>query len=270
MDKPPQSALISASEAWAQIQPVLEECMKSAQPPGFVEYTNVYATLYNAIQGDKHSGLSHVGSEIYKLLEQFLVSNAQNRFLQTLSNSHDEELLESYSAEWERYACSMKTIDGMFSYMRWINPRRAQKTPVDQRVEKTPDQSEIFPVYTLGILSWRTVVFLSIQSRLTKAILRLIERERDGGPVDRTLVKKVVASFVNLGLDHEHLIVPVLDVYRQFFEAPFLQETKSYYRGKTDLSLGDVLEDEEKRVMEYLDTSTWNPLKEILHEIVHA
>ncbi|KAJ7599811.1 Cullin repeat-like-containing domain protein [Mycena floridula] len=260
MNKPPQSASISGPEAWARIQPVLEECMKSAQSPGYVEYTNVYTTLYNAIHEDKRSSLLLVGKEIYKLLEEFLVSDAQNR-REALSN--EEDLVESYSAEWERYACSMKIIDGMFSRFNrlWIDHRRAQNTP---------DQPDVFPVYTLGILTWKTVVFLLIQPRLTKAVLGLIQQERDGGSVDRTLLKKVVDSFVNLGLDHEHLSVPVLDVYREFVEVPFLEETKSYYRGKTGLSLGDVLEQEERRVTEYLDASTWHPLKEILHGIIHV
>lgn len=52
----------------------------------------------------------------------------------------------------------------------------------------------------LALVQWKNNFFLYVQSKhgkLAGAILRLIERQRNGETIDQGLVKKVVDSFVS-------------------------------------------------------------------------
>lgn len=61
-------------------------------------------------------------------------------------------------------------------------------------------------------------------------VLQLIEKERNGQTIETTMVKSIVTSFVSLGLDENDSTKSTLDVYRQFFEMPFLAATSQYYQ----------------------------------------
>lgn len=56
----------------------------------------------------------------------------------------------------------------------------------------------------LALVKWKTHLLIPMQadnSKLTGAVLQLIERHRNGEVIDQTLVEKVVGSFVSLGVD---------------------------------------------------------------------
>ncbi|KAJ7263863.1 Cullin family-domain-containing protein [Mycena rebaudengoi] len=54
-------------------------------------------------------------------------------------------------------------------------------------------------------------------NKITSAVLRLIEQQRDGASIDQTPLKKVLNSF------------EYLDVYKEHFEAPFISATERCY-----------------------------------------
>ena len=127
----------------------------------------------------------------------------------------------------------------------------------------------------LCLILWKNNFFIPIQnenSKLTGAILRLIERQRDGQKIDEELLKRVVGSFVSLGLDEADINGVSLDVYKEHFEIPFLEATEKYYelRSETFLAGNSIpdylrraeewLKEEEDRVERYLNTSTKEPL----------
>ncbi|KAJ7812562.1 Cullin family-domain-containing protein [Mycena olivaceomarginata] len=83
---------------------------------------------------------------------------------------------------------------------------------------------------------------------LTSVILRLV------ASIDQALVKKVVDSFVSLGLD----------VYKEQFEVPFLTATETYYSAEAEAGGGGEwekeaegrLREEEERVVRHLHAKT--------------
>jgi cullin 1 len=120
-------------------------------------------------------------------------------------------------------------------------------------------------------VQWRANFFLHIQgkqSKLAGAILRLIEHQRNGETIDQGLVKKVVDSFVSLGIDESDLNKASLDNYKEHFEFPFLHGTEAYYRHESESFLAENtvsdylkkaeerLKEEEDRVERYLHTTT--------------
>lgn len=120
-------------------------------------------------------------------------------------------------------------------------------------------------------MQWKNNLFVPIQqkhAKLAGAILRLIEQQRNGETIDQGLVKKVVDSFVSLGLDETDPNKACLDVYREHFEVPFINTTEKFYQKESESFLAEHsvseylkkaeerLKEEEDRVERYLNTQT--------------
>ena len=127
----------------------------------------------------------------------------------------------------------------------------------------------------LSLVQWKNNFFIPIQnenSKLAGAILRLIEQQRDGQGIDQGLVKKLLDSFVSLGLNKADISETCLDMYEEHFEIPFLETTERYYTLKSEAFLAENsvseylkkaeewLREEEGRVEGYLNTVTRKPL----------
>lgn len=96
------------------------------------------------------------------------------------------------------------------------------------------------------------------QQKLAGAVLRLIERQRNGETIDQGLVKKVVDSFVSLGLDESDINKVSYEIYKEHFEQPFLEATEKYYRKESETFLAennvqDYLKKAEERLREEED-----------------
>jgi cullin 1 len=94
--------------------------------------------------------------------------------------------------------------------------------------------STIMTKLQLGISSANYMTFfLHVQSKLehqiTGAILRVIGQQRNGETINLGLVKKVVDSFVCLGLDESDINKASLDVYKEHCENAFIDATEKYY-----------------------------------------
>ena len=124
-------------------------------------------------------------------------------------------------------------------------------------------------------MQWKTNFFTPIQNdnfKLTCAILRLIERQRNDQVIGQGLIERVLGSFVSLGLDEDDINRVQLDVYKVHFEAPFLGATEKHYelRSRTFLAENSIsnylkkaeewLKEEEGRAERYLNTETRGPL----------
>lgn len=100
------------------------------------------------------------------------------------------------------------------------------------------------------------------------ALLKMIEKQRNGESIDTGLVKKVIDSFVSLGLDDNDQNKAQLDVYQKEFEKPFIEATEKYYSHESATFLQEHsvpeylkkaeerLREEEDRVERYLHFST--------------
>ncbi|KAG9313192.1 Cullin [Chiua virens] len=173
----------------------------------------------------------------------------------------DEVLLRYYAAEWDRYTTGANYINRSFTYLNchWV------------KRERDEGQKGVYPVYTLALVQWKSNFFLHVQSKngkLAGAILRLVERQWNGESIDQGLVKKVVDSFVSLGLDESDINKASLDVYKEHLATPFLEVTEKYYQQESEAFLAESsvsdylkkaeerLREEEGRVDRYLSTET--------------
>ena len=101
-----------------------------------------------------------------------------------------------------------------------------------------------------------------------ESTLKIIESEREGELIDRSLVKDVVYIFIDSDED--------LKMYVKDFEQPLLEKTRFFYLKKAELWITEdscpeymrkaekVLNDEEDRIKAFLHHDTRDKLKSII------
>ena len=70
-----------------------------------------------------------------------------------------------------------------------------------------------------GMNYFKTIVFDAVKVDLTDAIIKLIDKEREGGIINRNLILSSVQIYERMGMGK-------LDVYRNDLEIPLLEATK--------------------------------------------
>lgn len=179
------------------------------------------------------------------------------------SKSHvDEALLSYYIREWDRYTTAAKYTNHLFRYLNrhWV------KREIDE------GKKDVYDVYTLHLVQWREELFTKLNINVMAAVLKMVEKQRNGETIEQAQIKSVVDSFVSLGLDETDSTKSTLDVYRYHFEKPFLEATTKYYENESAQFVAEnsVVEymkkaetrlDEEKgRVGLYLHPDIMSPL----------
>lgn len=212
-----------------------------------------------------------LGEELYNKLIDYLKQHLED--LVTQSKAHaDEALLTFYIKEWGRYTLAAKYIHHLFRYLNrhWV------KREIDE------GKKNIYDVYTLHLVQWRRVLFEQVSSKVMDAVLKLVEKQRNGETIEHSQIKQVVDSFVSLGLDEADPTKSTLDVYRFHFERPFLAATKDFYlaESKQFVAENSVVEymkkaearlaEEEERVNMYLHQDIAIPLKKTCNQALIA
>ncbi|RMZ76191.1 hypothetical protein DV737_g4936, partial [Chaetothyriales sp. CBS 132003] len=214
-----------------------------------------------------HRGAHLLGEELYTLLGQYLSTHL--RTVLANSESHvDEALLTFYIREWKRYTDAAKYNNHLFRYLNrhWV------KREMDE------GKKNVYDVYTLHLVKWRDDFFSAVSEKVMDAVLKLVEKQRNGETIDQLQIKAIVDSFVSLGLDENDSTKSTLDVYRLHFERPFLAATKTYYDNESRRFVAENsvveymkkaegrLEEERERVGLYLHIEISKKLQDTCNE----
>ncbi|KAB5535222.1 Cullin [Coniochaeta sp. 2T2.1] len=248
-------------------------------------YMGVYTAIHNFCTSQKavgfspqqnmhtgaHRGAHLLGEDIYKKLIDYLTNHLDE--LVAESNTHqDEALLAFYIKQWNRYTTAAKYIHHLFRYLNrhWV------KREMDE------GKKHIYDVYTLHLVQWRSVLFEKVSEKVMAAVLKLVEKQRNGETIEHSQIKAVVESFVSLGLDDQDSTKTTLDVYRYHFERPFLEATKNFYTAESKQFVAENsvveymkkaeirLDEEEERVKMYLHQDIALPLKKACNQALIA
>lgn len=221
--------------SWAYLEKNVDNVMNKLQEGlDMKTYMGVYTAVHNFCTSQKaavappanaagtlnagHRGAHLLGEELYTLLGQYL-SDHLKQVLDNSASHVDEALLTYYIREWKRYTDAAKYNNHLFRYLNrhWV------KREMDE------GKKNVYDVYTLHLVKWRDDFFAAVHTKVMDAVLKLVEKQRNGETIDQLQVKAVVESFVSLGLDENDPTKSTLDVYRLRFERPFLDATKEYY-----------------------------------------
>ena len=101
----------------------------------------------------------------------------------------DDALLAYYIREWKRYTTAAQYNNHVFRYLNrhWV------KREMDE------GKKNIYDIYTLHLVRWKMDMFEKTQKHVMAAVLRLVERQRNGETIEHSQVKSIVDSFGSLG-----------------------------------------------------------------------
>ncbi|NXF43357.1 CUL4A protein, partial [Oceanites oceanicus] len=205
-----------------------------------------------------------VSATLYKQLRQVCEDHVKAQILQCCTDSLDSLLfLKKINKCWQDHCRQMIMIRSIFLFL--------DRTYVLQN-------SMLPSIWDMGLELFRNHVISDkqVQNKTIDGILLLIERERNGEAVDRSLLRSLLSMLSDLQ-----------QVYKESFEQRFLEETNCLYaaEGQRLMQEREVpeylhhvnkrLEEEGDRVITYLDHSTQKPLiacveKQLLGEHLSA
>ncbi|XP_036155451.1 cullin-4A isoform X5 [Myotis myotis] len=221
----------------------LHEAVKAIQGSTSIRYN--LEELYQAVE----NLCSHkVSPTLYKQLRQVCEDHVQAQILQFREDSLDSVLfLKKINTCWQDHCRQMIMIRSIFLFL--------DRTYVLQN-------SMLPSIWDMGLELFRNHIISDkmVQSKTIDGILLLIEQERNGEAVDRSLLRSLLSMLSDL------------QVYKDSFELKFLEETNCLYaaEGQRLMQEREVpeylnhvskrLEEEGDRVITYLDHSTQKPL----------
>ncbi|KAL7863294.1 hypothetical protein SRHO_G00122780 [Serrasalmus rhombeus] len=226
-------------ETWQK----LKEAVEAIQNSTSIKYN--LEELYQAVE----NLCSHkISAKLYKQLRVVCEDHIKAQIDQFREDSLDSVLfLKKIDKCWQDHCRQMIMIRSIFLFL--------DRTYVLQN-------SMLPSIWDMGLELFRFYIIsdLKVQSKTIDGILLLIERERSGEAIDRSLLRSLLSMLSDL------------QIYQDSFEQRFLEETNRLYaaEGQRLMQEREVpeylhhvnkrLEEEADRVITYLDQSTQKPL----------
>ncbi|XP_053311215.1 cullin-4A [Spea bombifrons] len=221
----------------------LREAVNAIESSRSIKYN--LEELYQAVENLCSYKVSHT---LYKQLRQVCEEHMKAQIHQFREDSLDSVLfLSKVNRCWKDHCRQMIMIRSIFLFL--------DRTYVLQN-------SMLLSIWDMGLELFRSHVISDkmVQTKTIDGILQLIERERSGEAVDRSLLRSLLGMLSDL------------QVYKDSFEVRFLEETNSLYaaEGQRLMQEREIpeylhhvnrrLEEEVDRVITYLDHGTHKPL----------
>ncbi|KAL3749671.1 hypothetical protein ACJRO7_010750 [Eucalyptus globulus] len=199
------------------------------------DYMMAYASVYNmCTQKPPHDYSQQLydryGQEIRKYLLQTV--------LPSLRCKHNEFLLKEFVQRWDNHKVMVRCLAPVFRYLdRYFIFRRS-----------------LPPLRDIGISCFKTEVFEEIKSKIRDAVIALINQDRDGNQVDKSLLKNFLDVYIECGIEEIQS-----DFYEKDFEVYLLEETRIYYSRKASSWIG-----QDYSHVEDICHSYWSKVEECL------
>ncbi|XP_012219045.1 cullin-5 isoform X2 [Linepithema humile] len=243
-------AQFTFEDKWPYMRPIILKLLKQ-EPVTQAEWQDLFYSVHVCLWDDK--GPPKLRDALKEDIMDF-IQQAQQR---VLTHQEEQALLKAYIAEWRKFFTQCNYLPTPF---RQLETYLAGKTSSSTQKRNQPDDI----VRKLMLDSWNQSIFNEIKQRLQDAAMKLVRAERNGEAFDSQLVIGVRESYVNLCSNTSDK----LEIYRDNFEAAYVQATEAFYWVKAPeyLSMHGVenymryadskLREEELRAQKYLEPNT--------------
>ncbi|EDQ84354.1 uncharacterized protein MONBRDRAFT_34736 [Monosiga brevicollis MX1] len=286
-------------ECWEGLLPVVNVIFQSSNNTvnlNHKRYMEAYAAVYNFCttnrppSSNSHRDPSHiVGHDMYRKVADYLEQRCIS-LRKELEAYEGVELLEKHRQFWEDFLFSRRVLNNIFMYINRHCVARALENPDHKK-------NKMFELDRLALLKWREHLFKACEPKLIRAMLDMVERDRNGEAVSTNLLRSAVDCLCSLQAEAMVALRPTsnaasrtssvdtrqheqqrLEVYANSFQQPFLDATLKYYKQESEQflaenSISDYLklvtkrvQQEEQRVQQYLHASTNEPLAEACND----
>ncbi|OEL38156.1 Cullin-1 [Dichanthelium oligosanthes] len=202
-------------------------------------------TIYNMCTQKPPNDYSQQLYDKYKVaLDSYITSTV----LPSLTEKHGEFLLRELVLRWKNHKVMVRWLSRFFHYLdRYFIARRS-----------------LASLKSVGWESFKTLVFDELKTTVTTIVIGMVDEDREGQIIDRTLVKNVLDIYIEL----QSGCVSWSDLYIKDFEDAFCQGTIDFYSKKAQtwivedtcpeymLKAEECLQKEKERVAHYLHSST--------------
>ena len=143
-------------------------------------YMTLYTSIHNFCTAQKAVGVqtnlnssqrgAHLlGEDLYRRLNEYLRRHLTGVHTEMVKHV-DEALLTFYIKEWKRYTTAGTYNNHLFRYLNrhWV------KREMDE------GKKDIYDIYTLHLVRWKEDMCGSTQNAVMDAVLRLVEKQRNG------------------------------------------------------------------------------------------
>lgn len=225
----------SIEETWQALEAGITQIYRREPPITALQHMNLYNLVhgYCTKSSDKlavtKQGNRLLGEELYKRLNSYLEDYLEELF-ENAKGLDNEKLLMYYTTKWAEFRTSSDEIHKVFGYLNrhWV-PR-----------EIADGRKDVHEVFQLTLIKWREhLLKRDLNARLTKTVLSLIEKERNGVEINFNAVRNYIDCYTLLGMGE-------IQFYKENFELAFVEETRKFY---TDESLRTF---NEKPILEYI------------------
>ncbi|KAK0421318.1 hypothetical protein QR680_015177 [Steinernema hermaphroditum] len=222
------------------------------------EYMTLYQGIYafcsaKKLQEDVEDENAFIGggasNVVYEATEHFLRQHIEKELQAVFDEADDEAKLKIYATLWDKFHFSAKVLHGLY---RYINRHWVQRLMEDRL-----DKGKVFEIYTLCMITWKSILFEDGRLDTSLAAFRLMNRERDGeNGVNVALIQELVESYIVLGIEYRDFadgLYPLADAlrkpkershlprsqrlllqtYEKYFETPMLADTLAYYKNES-------------------------------------
>eukprot|EP00775_Hariotina_reticulata_P008401 gene8401-8585_t len=230
---------IELEEGWASMQQGINKLIRlleGEQESQFnaEQYMMLYTTIYNMCTQKPPYDYSE---QLYQRYREAFNNYINDKVLPALREHRDEVLLRELFNRWNNHKLMVRWLSRFFNYLdRYYVLRHS-----------------LHPLKDVGLLCFRDQVYADVKRNARAAVLKLIEREREGELIEKTLLKNILDIFIEVGMGS-------MDHYERDFEDVLLTDTAGYYKRKAAEWINEDSCPEymlkEERVDNYLHAST--------------
>eukprot|EP00939_MAST-03C_sp_MAST-3C-sp1_P002078 g2078.t1 len=217
-----------------------------------LSYERLYRYVYDLVS-------ERLGRWVYDRARKSILLYLMKQ-LERIKDCPDETFLATIQDVWTDHARALHKICDVFMYL--------DKGMKERKIEELRRE---LPLYECGVKLFRDKVVFDpdVRGRHQKLLLENVARERRGLVVDRTVMKHALSMLVDIGSGSRK-------VYVSEFENKFLSETHEYYVQEAGTLLSSEtctqylaranrrIEEEDRRVSHYLDSSSQSSLREVV------